>query len=380
MRKLAILLFTILICTTASAQLVDISLSAPNPLIVPRGGSFQYEALVTSNLSSPYNVDFWTYITLPNGTWYGPLQRINNIPMTPTTIIGPVNLSLAIPQNAFLGDYIFHMQAGLFPTTVVGEDEFSFEVVEHGDILEQDFELGNTGTYVTMVWIEPGTFMMGSLDNDPDADDREFPRHQVTLTEGFWMGKYEVTQEQWVAVMGDRDFYFDGRPTHPAESINHDDISNDFLPAVNATEPGDPWRLPTEAEWEYACRAGHDGTRFWWGDDPGYGGLGDYAWYTGNNDPYGTKPVGQKIPNPWGLYDMHGNVWEWCSDWYDSDYYDISPSTDPQGPANGSFRLLRGGSWGSLPLYCRSAYRGYSIPSRRSVILGFRLVRVSPSP
>ncbi len=112
-----------------SPDLIDISLTAPNPLIVPRGGSFQYEALVTSNLPSPYNVDFWTYVSLPNGSPYGPLQRINNVPMTPTTIIGPVNLGLAIPQTAVLGEYTFHMQAGRFPATVVGEDEFPFEVV-----------------------------------------------------------------------------------------------------------------------------------------------------------------------------------------------------------------------------------------------------------
>ncbi len=110
-------------------NLLEVSLTAQNPLIVPRGSSFQYEALVTSNLPSPYNVDFWTYVSLPNGSPYGPLQRINNVPMTPTTIIGPVNLGLAIPQTAVLGEYTFHMQAGRFPATVVGEDEFPFEVV-----------------------------------------------------------------------------------------------------------------------------------------------------------------------------------------------------------------------------------------------------------
>ncbi len=110
-------------------DLIEISLVSVQPIQVPRGGSFQYEALVTSNLPSPYNVDFWTYVILPNGSPYGPLQQLNNVPMTPATIIGPVNLGLAIPQNAFLGEYSFHMQAGRFPTTIVGEDEFPFEVV-----------------------------------------------------------------------------------------------------------------------------------------------------------------------------------------------------------------------------------------------------------
>ncbi len=126
--------FSIFDCSDATGgginpQYINISLSTPNPLIVPRGGSFQYEIMVTSNLPSPRRVDFWTYVTLPNDWTYGPLQRINNVPMTPTTVIGPVNLGLDIPQNAFLGEYTFHLQAGAFPNVVAGEDEFPFEVV-----------------------------------------------------------------------------------------------------------------------------------------------------------------------------------------------------------------------------------------------------------
>ncbi|MCB2213002.1 SUMF1/EgtB/PvdO family nonheme iron enzyme [bacterium] len=252
-----------------------------------------------------------------------------------------------------------------------------------GNIIEQDFELGNTGEYVTMIWIDPGTYWMGAQDGEDDAQTDEYPRHEVTISQGFWMGKYEVTQEQWEAVMGDWDFYFDGNPTHPAEQVSHNDISNDFLPSINAAEPGDPWRLPTEAEWEYACRAGYDETRFWYSDDPGYTELEDYAWFSWNNDPNGTKPVGQKIPNPWGLYDMHGNVWEWCLDWYDSHYYDdcYPAVTDPQGPEGPlSHRVLRGGSWSNDPQRCRSANRGTSTPPDRRINNGFRLVRISPSP
>ena len=133
------------------------------------------------------------------------------------------------------------------------------------------------------------------------------------------------------------------------------------------------FRLPTEAQWEYACRAGST-TKYCFGDDETT--LGDYAWYSANSDSK-THPVGQKKPNAWGLYDMHGNVWEWCQDWYDSGYYAKSPEDDPTGPATGPCRVIRGGGWGSgVAGGCRSAGRRYTGPGHRSEDLGFRVSRV----
>ncbi|MCB2212106.1 formylglycine-generating enzyme family protein [bacterium] len=300
---------------------ITVTLTPTGSIILPpSGGTLNFDVNVVSDLPTEYpNVMFWTRAQLPNGNLYPPILFSRTFTLQPNMNV-TVSLSQAVPAYAPAGTYQLIGYVGINPNQ---DPQFSgaFSFTKANDILEQDFELGNTGIYATMVWIDRGTFMMGSLDNDPDAMDREFPRHEVTISQGFWMGKYEVTQEQWLAVMGTWSFWFYGTPTHPAERISHNDISYDFLPAINATVPDDPWRLPTEAEWEYACRAGHDETRFWWEDDPDYSELENYAWYSGNNDPYGTKPVGYKTPNPWGLYDMHGNVWEWCSDWYGSNYY-----------------------------------------------------------
>ncbi|MBD3166356.1 SUMF1/EgtB/PvdO family nonheme iron enzyme [bacterium] len=225
-----------------------------------------------------------------------------------------------------------------------------------GPGFEQEFSLGNTGETISMVWIPPGSFMMGAQDDEIDADSDEYPRHEVVLTEGFWMGKYEVTQAQWEAVAGYENFYWPGNPDRPAESVSWNDINDDFVRVINFAPPnGNPWRLPTEAEWEYACRAGVDDEWFWWGSS--YDNLGEYAWYDDNSIGH-THDVGQKTPNPWGLYDMHGNVREWCQDRYDSGYYETSPREDPQGPATGWPRVLRGASWWAPDRWCRSAKRG----------------------
>ncbi len=253
--------------------------------------------------------------------------------------------------------------------------------MEHDNLYDQENPEGYIARYpgydstfvligsstIEMVWIPAGTFMMGAQAGESGANADEYPRHEVTISQGFWMGKYKVTQAQWEAVAGWEDFQWPGNPDHPAERVSHNDIMNDFLP-----ELGNEWRLPTEAEWEYACRAGVDDQWFWWGSS--YTNLSDYAWYSSNSGNQ-THDVGTRTPNPWGLYDMHGNVWEWCSDWYDSDYYNTSPSTDPEGPGTGSNRVLRGGSWDYNAWYCRAAYRFYYSPSARISDIGFRLVR-----
>jgi len=230
---------------------------------------------------------------------------------------------------------------------------------------------------IQFVWIPAGTFMMGRYAGEQDSNSDEDPQHQVTLTQGFWMGKYEVTQAQWQAVMGSNPSYFTGDMSRPVESISWDDITqpNGFLDKLNQANPGLTFRLPTEAEWEYACRAGTT-TRFYWGDDPSYSQIGTYAWYYDNSGDT-THPVGQKTPNAWGLYDMSGNVWEWCQDWYGS--YAAGAVSDPQGPSTGTFRVLRGGCWNYVVRFCRSAPRLSYSPDSRSFVSGVRLC-VSGSP
>jgi formylglycine-generating enzyme required for sulfatase activity len=183
------------------------------------------------------------------------------------------------------------------------------------------------------------------------------------------LGKYEVTQQQWMAVMGDNPSKFKGR-SNPVEQVSWDDVQ-DFIRRLNQKEGTNKYRLPTEAEWEYAARAGTTST--WsFGDDAS--DTGRYAWYRDNR----THPVGQKQPNAWGLHDMHGNAYEWVQDWYDDGYYARSPGTDPKGPSTGAFRVLRGGGWGDSARFLRSASRSYNAPDSRPGDLGFRLA-FSPS-
>ncbi len=217
------------------------------------------------------------------------------------------------------------------------------------------------------VLIPAGSFMMGADKNFEDCGEDETPRHRITISKPFYLGKYEVTQEQWVTVMGSNPSNFKGR-SRPVEQVSWEDIQ-DFIRALNRKEGKEMYRLPTEAEWEYACRAGTT-TAYSFGDDKG--GLGQYAWYEDNSGKE-THPVGQLKPNPWGLFDMHGNVYEWCQDWHDYKYYANSPSADPKGSSSGSDRVLRGGGWRDAAGGCRSAGRGDLSPGSRYAILGFRL-------
>ena len=226
---------------------------------------------------------------------------------------------------------------------------------------KMSIDLGG-GVKMDFVLIKPGSFMMGSK-NGLLEDER--PVHKVTITKPFYMGVYEVTQAQWKALMGDNPFYFKGDAL-PVEQVSWEDCQR-FLAKLNQRAgQGRICRLPTEAEWEYACRAGST-SDYCFGDDDR---LGDYAWYP-RNSGYKTHPVGQKKPNAWGLYDMHGNVWEWCSDWYDAAYYAESPGKDPKGPSTGQERVVRGGSWF---LTVESAYRIKCLPSDRIDDHGCRVV------
>ena len=230
------------------------------------------------------------------------------------------------------------------------------------------------------VLIPAGEFMMGTTKEQLDAIasgdqnyrnwiKNETPQHRVIISQPFYMGKYEVTQAQWQAVMGDNPSYFKG-DNHPVERVAWDDAQQ-FIQRLNEREKqtnGILCRLPTEAEWEYAARAGTT-TLYSFGNNEAH--LKDYAWYIENSGGR-THPVGKRQPNIWGLYDMHGNVAEWVQDWYAADYYTQSPLHDPQGPATGADRVIRGGSWGYDARYVRAAYRGADDPGSRDEYLGFR--------
>ncbi len=220
--------------------------------------------------------------------------------------------------------------------------------------------------------IQPGSFMMGS----EKGEENEKPVHKVTLTKGFYIGVYEVTQGEWEKVRGFNPSYFKG-PRNPVERVNWED-TQEFARSLSEKE-NVTYRLPTEAEWEYACRAGTT-TEFYWGDDPEGKSIADYAWCAGNldNAKMGTKPVGQKKRNAWGLYDMSGNVWEWCEDCYSKGYAAEKEAVDPNVAAAGSDRVVRGGSWYAPSEVCRSARRAGCSPSYRRRFVGFRLVRTIP--
>ena len=217
------------------------------------------------------------------------------------------------------------------------------------------------GASMEMIWYEPGSFSMGSPITEAGRFEDETP-HTVTISSGFWLGKYEVTQRQWESVMLSNHSRFKG-PDRPVETVSWHDCET-FIRRVNASLKGMVARMPTEAEWEYACRAGSTAPL------SGSGRIGDMAWYDINSGSQ-THEVGKNKPNAWGFYDMHGNVLEWCSDWFSVP--EAGKVVDPRGPSYGSFKILRGGCWFFYELDCRSAYRLKREPSLRNCIFGFRL-------
>jgi len=253
-----------------------------------------------------------------------------------------------------------------------------------------------------MIFIPPGTFRMGSPTNEEGRLDWEGPETAVTISRGFWMGKHEVTQGEYLAVIGSNPSFFNGLregwpytgtntdfgtvPNRPVEQVNWHDATN-YCATLTQQERAAGrigrncvYALPTEAEWEYACRA-WTSTRFSYGDHPGYSNVVDYAWYSDNSgeSSHTTHPVEQKLANRWGLYDMHGNVEEWCQDWLG--YYAGGLAVDPQEPPMGSDgRVIRGGSSISGPPGCRSASRNHFYPGYGWSLIGFRVVLAAGQP
>jgi len=225
-------------------------------------------------------------------------------------------------------------------------------------------------TAMEFVKIQPGEFLMGCSANDSECNDNEKPAHPVRITKAFEIGKYEVTQAQWQSVMGNNPSKFK-TPDLPVENVSWRDTQT-FFQKMNDRNDGYRYRLPTEAEWEYAARAGTNGAYA--------GSLDAVGWYRENSHER-SHPVGQKQPNAWGLYDTHGNVWEWVQDWYGAKYYSSNTASDPAGPAEGTFRVMRGGSWDDDAAYARVAVRSIGEPNYRhgnfDLEIGFRCVRVT---
>ena len=224
------------------------------------------------------------------------------------------------------------------------------------------FEL--EGVEQRMRWIPPGRFQMGSPESEAGRWKDEGPQHEVTLTRGFWLGETAVTQELWEAVMGPNPSELPDNAQRPVTSVSWEDCQG-FFEAAEALLTGLALRLPTEAEWEYACRAGTT-TRYAFGDE--------ISKEQANFESDQAAPVRSFPPTPWGLYEMHGNVWEWCQDYW-QDQYSEGPVDDPTGPREGAVRVIRGGSWISVARLVRSACRDWYASGVRLDFLGIRLAR-----
>jgi formylglycine-generating enzyme required for sulfatase activity/predicted Ser/Thr protein kinase/type II secretory pathway pseudopilin PulG len=305
---------------------------------VVRGGSWYYGAFYTLS-AYRFRIE--------------PANKYNYIGFR---VVLPVPEKLATPSEPAPGTKLPDAPAGFKAVESEGRDKDTglWKEIEH------------IKSGIRLRLIPTGEFDMGSPDTEKDRDKDEGPVHHVKISKPFYMGKYEVTQAQWKAVMG-----ADNNPSNfkgdnlPVETVSWND-AQEFL-----KKAGDGLRLPSEAEWEFACRAGSKG-KWCFGDDENT--LGDYAWYNENSGNQ-THPVGQKKPNTFGLYDMHGHVWEWCSDWYGEKYYEECKNgvSDPTGPGNGAGRVVRGGSWGTVAWSARSADRNGRGPGDRGGVSGFRV-------
>ncbi len=345
------------------------------PIHLPSdGGLIELNAVIINNTGNNYqSLDSWIEVNGPDNSVYGPRFIRENEPLLNGTV-SVDTVDVDIPPVVPSGDYTLLYKFGSYPDVVVDEWEMTFYKLPFSPNETQTFQLSGTDEMIEMIWVPPGEFWMGSPENSPDASIDEFPEHLVTLEYGFWMSKYEVTQQQWTAIMGDWNFRTEpeGEEDHPADLVSWMDVQY-YLNALNEAEQDTLWRFPSEAEWEYACRAGTD-TRFSWGDDDDFEQLPDNSWYGLNSDTL-THPVGQKLPNPWGFYDMYGNVAEWVQDWYHTSYdgapRDGSAWLDPAGID----RVRRGGHLRDVEIDCRARNRRRNVPWIRLGFMGLRLVR-----
>ena len=240
------------------------------------------------------------------------------------------------------------------------DDEFGPPDNRHGSVDEIEIN----GVTFTMVFVKGGTFTMGATsEQGDDAESEEEPTHRVTLSD-YYIGQTEVTQDLWQAVMGSNPSEWKG-PDLPVEYVSWNDCQT-FISRLNQLT-GRRFRLPTEAEWEYAARGGNKSSGYKYS---GSNDIGSVAWYDGNSGSK-THPVGQKQANELGIYDMSGNVWEWCQDWYGS--YSSSDQTNPQGPSSASYRVIRGGSWFNFARLCWVSFRFNCFPDISAYSLGLRL-------
>ncbi|ATU09207.1 hypothetical protein BKM01_02065 [Methanohalophilus portucalensis] len=230
-----------------------------------------------------------------------------------------------------------------------------------------DFKTYTNSIGMEFVLIPAGEFMMGSPEDEEGRENNEGPIHKVTIEKAYYLGKYEITREQWFEVMGDTSSNI-SKPNYPIVDISWYEVQN-FIKKLNEKEETNRYRLPTEAEWEYACRA-NTKTKYYFGDDENK--LSGYTELLG-----GRYQVGRKKPNPWGLYDMHGNVWEWVQDDYHKNYVNAPNSTIAWKSKNSNFKVIRGGASGLLPNHYRSAVRTGEKSGSNYCNLGFRLVMES---
>lgn len=347
----------------------------------------EVKSLTSTSVNSSY-IDQWSYIS-SSGKW-----QINSEFTPDNNTVMEVSrksalIMLVLDCSSSLGSQFSTVktQANNFISKLAGygnDEKFSYIDIDMLDIfaeVEKD----------EFVKVEGGTFVMGATsEQGSDAYSSESPTHSVTLSD-YYIGKYEVTQGLWEAVMSysgkcadgsslssySSDVWLGSNPSssygvganYPAYYVSHDDIVNIFLPRLNKIT-GKTFRLPTEAEWEYAARGGNKSKGYKYS---GSNTIDDVAWYSSNSSSR-THEVGTKQPNELGIYDMSGNVWEWCSDWYGS--YTGSSQTDPTGPTSGSYRVLRGGGWNDIARICRVSFRYSYPPSFRYSSRGFRLVLV----
>jgi formylglycine-generating enzyme required for sulfatase activity len=352
------------------------------PITIPTEGDMSLSVALDCGSMSGLDADWWLVAQTPSGWYYFDVAQGTWMPGTSFLIWqGPLFSfsNVELPGFASLpeGSSTFYFGIDTNMNGLLDADLYYDSVVVQmmQESLPSQPETFTNSLGMTFNLIPAGTFMMGSPENELGRGSDE-TQHQVTLTRSFYMQTTEVAQAQWEAVMGNNPSYFSECGGNcPVEQVSWNDVQ-DFITALNSRGEGN-YRLPTEAEWEYAARAGST-TAFANGDitdtvcnDPNPDVMG---WYCGNNDPYGTKPVAHKLPNAWGLYDMHGNVWEWVQDCYGS--YPTTAVTDPTSSETGWARVRRGGSWVSYAQSCRSAARGHhGPPDFRLSSIGFRLLR-----